>query len=504
VPKRLLPLLVVLPGLAPAMLGAGAAPGRDTPALKAPAGLRLISYYPADGGWTLMWTNWRPERYADDLARIRSLGANAVRIVVQSSLFGFPRPDPMYLERMRRLIGLAAENGLRVELTLFDWCGHGQMADIPGSEQWVRAVLAPYAGDSRIAAIELKNEVDPTNPVLLAWARQLVPFVQGLMQGATPVTLSVSGSDPAAAVGMLKAALGASQPDFYTLHLFGGGGETAYWTLRNARLAAAPLPLWVGETGYPTFAGWNGYPDLPATDSAREAAQAHYLKTVALAAKRNGLPPIGIWVLSDFLPGAIPDDREGSQTEAEYSYGLLHGDGSEKAAAATVRNIFGPAVPVDFNGGFEQAVLDAAGRPFPAEWGASGTLNARLTLDSGAAHGGRASALVRSLDGRPAGGTLSVSPIEAAVPDAATVRASVWVRARSRGALVRLGLDWLGARARHVKTSYARLTGTGSGWRQLRIAARRPPAARAVRIQLLVANSPGSVWLDDVRFSQGR
>jgi hypothetical protein len=504
VPKRRRVALVVLLGLALAPLGASSAPGRGS-VLRAPAGLRLISYYPADGGWTLMWTNWRPERYAADLARIRSLGANAVRIVVQSSLFGFPQPDPLYLERLRQMIGLADQAGLRVELTLFDWCGYAEIADLAGSEQWARSVLAPYAGDSRIAAVELKNELDPGDPVTLAWVRDLIPFAQRLLQHATPVTVSVTGTDPATALRMLKTALGSSRPDFYTLHLFGGGGETAWWSLRAAKAAAAPVPLWIGETGYPTFAGWSGYPDLPPTDSAREAAQAHYLRTVALAAKQNGLPPVGIWALSDFLAGAIPTpDPAQPPAEAEYHYGLLRTDGSAKPAAAAVRRIFGSGPATDFNGGFEQAVLDAAGHPFPAEWGASGSTNAILTLDRGVAHSGTASALVRSLDRHAARDVLLVSPVDAAVPDGATVHASVWVRVRSPGALVRLGLDWLGAQGRHVRTSYVRLSGAGTGWRQIRIAAHRPAAARAVRIQLLVANSPGSVWFDDVRIAKER
>jgi hypothetical protein len=504
-PRRCRIALVVLLGLALVTPLASAGPSRAGASAQAPTGLRLISYYPADGGWTLMWTNWRPERYATDFARIRSLGANAVRIVVQSSLFGFPQPDPLYLGRLRQMVELAAANGLRAQLTLFDWGSYDEIADIPGSEQWTEAVLAPYAGDGRIAAVELKNEIDPTDPVALAWARGLVPFAQGLLRHATPVTLSVSGGDPAASLETLKAALGSAQPDFYTLHLFGGGGETAYWTLRDAKAAVAPVPLWVGETGYPTFAGWNGYPDLPPTDSAREAAQAHYLKTMAVAAARNGLPPIGIWALSDFLPGAIPSADPGQlPSEAEYHYGLLRTDGSAKPAAAAVRRIFGGSLPLAFNGGFDQAVLDADGRPFPAEWSGTGSANARLTLDRRVAHGGSAAALVRSLDGQRTSGTLSIAPVEAAVPDGAHVRASVWVRVRGRGALVRLGLDWLGPKALHVKTTALRLTKHGSGWTQLRISARRPAVARAVRIELLVTGNRGSVWFDDVRFAVDR
>ncbi|MGZ4359821.1 MAG: cellulase family glycosylhydrolase [Gaiellaceae bacterium] len=501
--RRWIALVAVL-GLAVCV---SAATARGTRTTVAPSGMRVISYYPADGGWTLMWTNWRPERYAADFAHIRALGANTVRVVVQSSLFGFPQPDPVYLQRLQQMIGLAAERGLRVQLTLFDWCGYGEIADIQGSEQWAAAVLTPYVDDSRVAAIELKNEIDPGDPVVLTWARDLIPYVRTLMNGATPVTVSVTGDDPVASLTTLKTALGTSAPDFYTLPLFGGGGETAYWTLRAAKRAAAPVPIWIGETGYPTLAGWSGYPDLPPTTSAREAAQAHYLKTIALAAAQNGLPPIGVWVLSDFLADAIPtqDPAQPKPGESEYNYGLLRADGSAKPAAAAVRRIFGSSrTPSDFNGGFEQTVRDAAGRVFPAEWSGTTLSDARLTLDAAVAHGGHRAAVLRSLDGLPTGGSLSISPIEAAVPDGSIVQASAWVRVRSRGARVRLGLDWLGARARHIKTSLVSLSSSGTGWVELRIGAHRPPAARAVRVELRVARSPGAVWFDDVRFTISR
>ena len=56
---------------------------------------------------------------------------------------GYPEPEERYLERLRELVGVAARNGLRVQLTLFDWWG--AYRDIEGSKQWARAVLERYS-----------------------------------------------------------------------------------------------------------------------------------------------------------------------------------------------------------------------------------------------------------------------------------------------------------------------------------------------------------------------
>ena len=54
----------------------------DVDRLNVPSELRVVSYYPADAGWTRMWEPWRPERISADLQRLRGLNANAVRVVL--------------------------------------------------------------------------------------------------------------------------------------------------------------------------------------------------------------------------------------------------------------------------------------------------------------------------------------------------------------------------------------------------------------------------------------
>ncbi len=326
---------LVVPGAAQATVDAGS----DLDRLEVPRDLRVVSYYPSDAGWTRMWEPWRPQRLAADLRRLRSLNANAVRVVLPAHFFGYPEPEERYLDRLNELIGIAARNGLRVQLTLFDWWG--DYRDVEGSKQWARAVLERYVGDARIAFVELRNEIDTTDADAVTWTRELVPWLRDLLHEQTPVTVSVGGNAPAHDLQVLVAALPAhARPDFFDAHYFTGGGEQAQQVFATLRKLAAPTPLWIGELGYPTSTTHSGYPGVPLTPSAQEAAQAHYFKLCFGALARLGLPAPGVWILDDFAPGAIPQSDVDGQEE-EYRFGLFRGDGSAKPAALTVSRLFG-------------------------------------------------------------------------------------------------------------------------------------------------------------------
>ena len=310
----------------------GAGTGSTTlPRLHAPWDLRVISYFPADAGWTKMWTDWQPDRVDADLARAASLDANTVRAIVQPDTFGFPHVSSKYAAHLAQFVSLAAAHGLHVQLTLFDWWYRWQ--DVTGSKVWAAQLLAPYRNDPRIAFVELRNEILPV-PVTFAWARRMIPFVKSVL-GDTPVTLSVSGQDAAARLESLVKGLRSVRPDFWDIHAYPSGGEVMYHLITRAQSVAGATPLWVGETGYPTTTATTGYGGVPLTPSAQEAAQAHFFAMVSWAAEANGLPPVGVWVLDDMIPSAVPD-RPVDALNPELHFGLFRLDGSAKPAADLV------------------------------------------------------------------------------------------------------------------------------------------------------------------------
>lgn len=439
-----------------------------------------------------MWEPWRPERLAADLQRLRGLNANTVRIVLPAHFLGYPQPEQRYLDRLRQFVGLAAARGLHVQLTLFDWWG--EYGDVAGSKRWARAVLEPYVGDARVAFVELRNEIDTQNAEALAWARELMPWLRGLLGGRTPVTVSVGGMTPVRDLRALAAGLpAAARPDFFDAHYFTGGGELAQRVFAELRKVAAPTPLWIGELGYPTSTTISGFPGTPLTPSSQEAAQAHYFRLCFNALARLGLPAPGLWILDDFAAGAIPDsDVQGK--EPEYHFGLFREDGSAKPAAATVRALLVGRLDSGFNGGFETPAVAEDGTAVPALWVSSGGL--RLVRDPAGARSGGAAGLIAGLPGATGPGTFAVTPVTTAVRRS-RAQVSAWVRGET--GRVRVGIAWFDHRFVQVGESSVSVA-KGRRWRRVAVSARPPARTAFARVLVRASGVRGPVWVDDVSF----
>jgi hypothetical protein len=472
-----------------ALVCATGSSGAEVGRLDVPARLKVISYYRADAGWAAFWRNWRPERVAADLDRVASLRANTVRAIVQPAAFGYPTVDPVYAERLREFVDLAAARGLYVQLTLFDqWF---EWADMRGARAWAGALLAPYVGDPRIAFVELRNELAP-KPEPIEWARTMVPFIHRVLGDDTPVTVSVTGDDPVAALVALKR--GGVRPDFWDFHTFGGGGELARDLYARAKAAVAPARVWVGETGYATTPALSGYGGIPRTASAQEAAQAHFLAAAAAAARREKLPPVGVWVLDDFVPSALPTPPANGD-DPELHYGLFRADGSPKPVVRVVRAMFSGG-RLGFNHGFERSVVNESGGAVPAEWSLNGT--GAVAADRVVARHGHASA--RMTVARSA--WLSITPPSAACHGRGHAHLSVWARRASVSGDVFAVVEWFG---RHNESRGKRrsklLTAAPGEWQRLHVKARAHGRAAYATVELVVNGAAGPVWFDDVSFA---
>jgi hypothetical protein len=487
--------VVVAPLVALAVAAPAQSRNAALPALDVPAGVRVVSYFPVDAGWTEMWTKWQPTVIAADLQRLASLHANTVRAIVQPNLFGYPHPRRLYAARLRRFVALAGGARLHVQLTIFDWWY--RWADVRGSETWARELLAPYAGDTRIAFVELRNEL-VVKPQTLAWARTLIPFVRRVLRGRTPVTVSVTGVDPARRLAALRRGLAPVRPDFFDLHYFGGGGELALDTFARARRVAEPVPLLVGETGYPTTPSLSGYGGVPRTPEAQEAAQGHFLASVAWAARADKLPPIGIWTLHDFVPEAVPD-RVVTPLDPELHYGLLRVDGSEKRAVGVVRAAYSSRAPVAFNNGFEEAVPDERGELVPAEWSMLGS-GAAFADDRAVARSGVASARLTPLGEGTA--SLSIAPPNGGVRTGVRVTVQAWARMAGTGVVFTV-IEWRDRHNRLLRRDASSPLHPGPEWGRLLLTARAPTQAAYLRIDLVSQEATAPVWFDDVSFQRG-
>ena len=55
---------------------------------------KTMNYYPANAGWSKMWTDFDPARIDADLAKADELGATTTRAIIFPGTFGYPAPKP--------------------------------------------------------------------------------------------------------------------------------------------------------------------------------------------------------------------------------------------------------------------------------------------------------------------------------------------------------------------------------------------------------------------------
>jgi hypothetical protein len=480
----------VLFGLSSPATGLARSRGRATTAQSGISNLRLIDYFPSAAGWGSMWTNWNPTRMEADFQKIAGLHANGVRIIVNLPSFGFPKPNATMVNRLAATVRLAAAQGLSSELTLFDgWSSYG---DVEESKTWVKEVLAPLHGSTQVAYIDLHNEL-PANTArpALSWARAMVPYVQSI-DGGIPVTVSTSISSGTAPLKALIHGLAASPPNLYDVHYYGNAAD-AYPVLREAKTLAAGVPLIVGETGFATSPSYGGAQGLEPDESSLEAFQDYYLRMVENATRALGLPLAAPWILYD-MPGQ-------GNTEWGHHIGILHANGTPKAAANALSEIFAgdPVSPV-LNNGFEQSTGSPAE---PTIWRAWLPQDASFAIDKTVAHAGSASARIEHAGGSHRTGcpAFFAAPIAAITPGV-RYTAGAWARGAAASGLSRLVLTWTNSAGRYIASSDSPPLPAGTtSWQALSVTAKPPPGAAAVEIDLQVCENQGTTWFDDVSFS---
>lgn len=253
-----------------------------------------------------------------DFAKIKDeLSADTVRLFASPYVFGYPTPDALTQASLATTVGLAANHGLAVHLTLFDsFPDYTIDAD---AWTWATAMLAPYKTDPRVSIVEVKNEVVPTSQPEMAWVKAMLPYVKGIVPSKqVTVSLADTGTNTVASrvahFQALRSELGPSPHlDFFDCHFY-GSADQAVETFAEWKKIAGVIPLAVSEIGQSTAL-------VP------QQTQANYLANVIEAARKAGLP-VGVWTLNDF-PWL---------TGRESGYGLYLANGMPKLSVAAVRH----------------------------------------------------------------------------------------------------------------------------------------------------------------------
>lgn len=292
-----------------------------------PLGLRGINYYPAATPWSAFWANYDPDQTTRDLARVRDLGANTVRIFLGQGAFGDTETRAAALEHLRHFLTAADAAGLWVMPTLFDMRDGYGPGGWAADAVWLGEVLPVLAAAPAVVAVDIKNEPDLDfethgEALVTAWLRTMAALCH---QHAPGLALTV-GWSRAEAAGRLTDVL-----DLVTYHDYAATGGAAE-RLEMVRAAALGRPVMVTEIGASAFSLLAGWPGSP-------TRQADHL--TQMAEGLTAADGVLIWTLYDFAEAdAAAVGRSPWVRRLQENYGLFTTDGVEKPAAAAARAVF--------------------------------------------------------------------------------------------------------------------------------------------------------------------
>ncbi len=451
--------------------------------------IKLINYYPANAAWNYMWTDWQPSVMAKDFATMRTLGANAVRIIVQPDAIGYPVPTAQGLARLDQVLSLAAANGLRVQLTLFDlW---NDYSDVSGSTTWLTDVVGPLRSNSEIVFFELKNEVSPSTPGQAQWISAEFPVLQRLA-GDVPVTMSVSLDGSITKLLWLHALLSSDPPSFYDVHDYAEPGQFAA-DIVLAKTAVTPSYLYVGETGDCATSGTNQ--TLAAAD------EAYYFAAVEQATLSAGLPPAAPWAFTDFSVDALPP----TVRQQPLNCGLYTAAGVAKPAAAVIQRVFATdtrAIGDDLSDVSNYDLSVGSGN-VPAVWTAQlpdfGQLAWEPNLSYQAGGALKMSATMSSGQADPA---YVMTPIDNLTTSDRVFNASAYVMGADSSGYNVVSISWFASDGRYLGQSVSPLAPRGSfAWTRLSVTSGAPSGAAYATLSVKSADNPGSVWFSDISWT---
>jgi len=461
------------------------APQEDSPLGQKLADLRLMNYYPATAAWTYMWTKWNLPQIDKDFGEIEALGANAVRLNIEPNTFGFPKPTTTMAGELAAAIRAASAHKLTVQLTLFDWWS--DYSDTSDSDAWVNALLAPYRSDSEISFIDVKNEIDPSDPAAMTWLKHELPVVRQAA-GSVPVTVSVTGPDILGNLASLKSQLAATPPDFYDVHYY-IAAQRALATFEQAKALVAPTPLFIGETGVSTGTG------LPTTVA--EGNQDLYLRSVEWAARTAGLPDAAPWILQDIAADAVPS---GTEVGRALDYGLYRLDGAAKPAAASIKGLYqSNEVSTTINGDFTLGSGTEA-----ADWrttlaGGSGTLAWDASIGHNAPGSVSLSDTTMPTSGAPA---FIAAPVLQPTASGQGFELTAWAEGENATGENGIAISWFNADGGYLSTAESSFLPSGTtSWQQLQVSSTAPSAGAYALIYLKSGGNTGTVRFDDVAFT---
>ncbi len=275
------------------------------------AGVNALSAQSGDPTWRA----FDPEVAARDLDDVVRLGFDAVRVFVAGPEFG-----TIDVAALGQFLDLAEAREVDVVPTLFDGSADHSVDRWRDDDDYLDAVVGPFADHPAVAAWDLKNEPDRDDErsggsdIVDAWLERTAVAVRRLDPDA-PVTVGWSAARHAERL--------VHAVDVVSFHHFTGAEELS-GSLEDLVAAVGDRPVVVSELGRPEWVGF--------VRGSQPAEQARALADL-LEASQTASGGSFVWHLRDL---DRPTDPGPIASRASETYGLLRADGSERASAAVV------------------------------------------------------------------------------------------------------------------------------------------------------------------------
>ena len=283
--------------------------------------IKGINYYPKASPWSLFGNSFDESIIADDFKLIKDTGLNTVRVFIPYEDFGKANVKPEKLNILKLLLDTAANQNLKVVLTLFDFYGDYSMLDWTLNRKHIVTIVSTFKDHPAILAWDIKNEPNLDfesrgQDNVIAWLETMIDQVTSVDK-QHPVTIGWSDAESAP---ILK-----DKVDFVSFHYY-EDIEKLGETYSNIKTVISNKPIVVTEFGLSSYRGvWNPFGNS-------ESHQAEYHKVAQEQFKNLNIPYMS-WTLYDFTE--IPIEVVGRlpwRQNAQKHFGFIDKNGAKKEA----------------------------------------------------------------------------------------------------------------------------------------------------------------------------
>ena len=292
-----------------------------------PEQIKGINYYPQHHPWDTFGDTFEASVIKEDFKKIRALHFNTIRVFVGYEDFGKAEVKQEKLDKLKKLMDLAAAENLKVIVTLFDFYGNYSVIDWSNTFKHARTVVTALKKHPALLAWDLKNEPNldfdsRDKGLVLFWLKNHLAHLKDL----DPNTALTIGWSNAASASLIT-----DEVDLVSFHSY-EDFESFKRSFKELR-AQTSKPLMLQEFGLPTYSGiWNPM-------GADEQDQTAYYTQFLDFTNANELH-YALWTLYDFEQ--IPTEVVGRlpwRKAKQKHFGLIDKNGTAKQALKNIQEL---------------------------------------------------------------------------------------------------------------------------------------------------------------------